>query len=73
MVYALMVIIGEVEMSGKRWYYCHIAAKLISKIVEREIVVRDTNGFHHFKDGVCSRGDIGEGFDENLTTRHYKY
>lgn len=36
---------------------CHIAAKLISKIVEREIVVRDTNRFHHFKDGVCSCGD----------------
>lgn len=36
---------------------CHIAAKLISKIVEREIVVRDTNRFHHFKDGTCSCGD----------------
>ncbi|KAF7812977.1 putative pentatricopeptide repeat-containing protein [Senna tora] len=36
---------------------CHIAAKLISKIVEREIVVRDTNRFHHFKDGACSCGD----------------
>lgn len=36
---------------------CHIAAKLISKIAEREIVVRDTNRFHHFKDGVCSCGD----------------
>ncbi|GAU48655.1 hypothetical protein TSUD_189100 [Trifolium subterraneum] len=36
---------------------CHIAAKLISKIVEREIVIRDTNRFHHFKDGVCSCGD----------------
>jgi pentatricopeptide repeat protein len=36
---------------------CHIAAKLISKIVEREIVVRDTNRFHHFKDGICSCGD----------------
>ncbi|RHN41303.1 putative tetratricopeptide-like helical domain, DYW domain-containing protein [Medicago truncatula] len=36
---------------------CHIAAKLISKIVEREIIVRDTNRFHHFKDGVCSCGD----------------
>ncbi|KAI4348053.1 hypothetical protein L6164_008814 [Bauhinia variegata] len=31
---------------------CHIAAKLISKIVPREIVVRDTNRFHHFKDGA---------------------
>nr|KYP35746.1 Putative pentatricopeptide repeat-containing protein At3g49140 family [Cajanus cajan] len=36
---------------------CHIAAKLISKIVQREIVVRDTNRFHHFKDGICSCGD----------------
>ncbi|XP_027924834.1 putative pentatricopeptide repeat-containing protein At3g49142 [Vigna unguiculata] len=33
---------------------CHIAIKLISKIVQREIVVRDTNRFHHFKDGTCS-------------------
>ncbi|KAJ7974103.1 Pentatricopeptide repeat-containing protein [Quillaja saponaria] len=36
---------------------CHIAAKLISKIVEREIVVRDTNRFHQFKNGMCSCGD----------------
>ncbi|XP_057446134.1 putative pentatricopeptide repeat-containing protein At3g49142 [Lotus japonicus] len=36
---------------------CHIAAKLISKIVGREIVIRDTNRFHHFKDGLCSCGD----------------
>eukprot|EP01018_Ginkgo_biloba_P031291 Gb_27329 [translate_table: standard] len=36
---------------------CHNATKFISKIVGREIVVRDTNRFHHFKDGVCSCGD----------------
>lgn len=36
---------------------CHSAIKFISKIVGREIVVRDTNRFHHFKDGVCSCGD----------------
>ncbi|MED6179782.1 putative pentatricopeptide repeat-containing protein [Stylosanthes scabra] len=36
---------------------CHIAAKLISKIAGRVIVVRDTNRFHHFKDGICSCGD----------------
>jgi pentatricopeptide repeat protein len=36
---------------------CHAATKLISKLVDREIVVRDTNRFHHFKDGVCSCGD----------------
>ena len=36
---------------------CHIATKFISKIVEREIVVRDSSRFHHFKDGICSCGD----------------
>ncbi|ESW33636.1 hypothetical protein PHAVU_001G086300 [Phaseolus vulgaris] len=36
---------------------CHIAIKLISKVVNREIVVRDSKRFHHFKDGMCSCGD----------------
>ncbi|XAR60603.1 hypothetical protein NMG60_11034042 [Bertholletia excelsa] len=36
---------------------CHAAIKLISKIFEREIVVRDRNRFHHFKEGSCSCGD----------------
>ncbi|XP_022763372.1 pentatricopeptide repeat-containing protein At4g33990-like isoform X2 [Durio zibethinus] len=36
---------------------CHNATKFISKITEREIIVRDSNRFHHFKDGVCSCGD----------------
>lgn len=36
---------------------CHAATKLISKLVDREIVVRDANRFHHFKDGSCSCGD----------------
>ncbi|KAI3457296.1 hypothetical protein Pfo_013959 [Paulownia fortunei] len=36
---------------------CHLATKLISKFVNREIVVRDANRFHHFKDGTCSCGD----------------
>ncbi|KAL1215793.1 Pentatricopeptide repeat-containing protein [Cardamine amara subsp. amara] len=36
---------------------CHSAIKLASKVVEREIIVRDTNRFHHFKDGSCSCGD----------------
>ncbi|GAU18294.1 hypothetical protein TSUD_201820 [Trifolium subterraneum] len=36
---------------------CHTATKLISKITERVIVVRDANRFHHFKDGICSCGD----------------
>lgn len=36
---------------------CHTVTKYISKIVGREIIVRDTNRFHHFKDGKCSCGD----------------
>lgn len=36
---------------------CHNATKLISVIAEREIIVRDSNRFHHFKDGTCSCGD----------------
>lgn len=36
---------------------CHSATKLISKLVNREIVVRDAKRFHHFKDGSCSCGD----------------
>lgn len=36
---------------------CHLATKLISKIYNREIIVRDRNRFHHFKHGVCSCGD----------------
>eukprot|EP01018_Ginkgo_biloba_P039721 Gb_32164 [translate_table: standard] len=36
---------------------CHSATKFISLIIAREIVVRDANRFHHFKDGMCSCGD----------------
>ncbi|KAH7568877.1 hypothetical protein JRO89_XS06G0066300 [Xanthoceras sorbifolium] len=36
---------------------CHTALKFISKIVSREIIVRDINRFHHFKDGSCSCRD----------------
>lgn len=36
---------------------CHTTIKFISIIVRTEIVVRDSNRFHHFVDGVCSCGD----------------
>ncbi|PSR87447.1 Pentatricopeptide repeat-containing protein [Actinidia chinensis var. chinensis] len=36
---------------------CHAAVKVISKIVGREITVRDSSRFHHFRDGLCSCGD----------------
>ncbi|KAH7671379.1 TPR-like protein [Dioscorea alata] len=37
---------------------CHTAIKLISKVVDREIIVRDNARFHHFSDGLCSCGDF---------------
>ncbi|GMH04499.1 hypothetical protein Nepgr_006339 [Nepenthes gracilis] len=33
---------------------CHSATKLISMIFNREIIARDRNRFHHFKNGSCS-------------------
>lgn len=36
---------------------CHSAAKLISSIFDRQIILRDVQRFHHFKDGKCSCGD----------------
>jgi pentatricopeptide repeat protein len=36
---------------------CHHAAKLISKITDREIILKDINRFHHIVQGVCSCGD----------------
>ncbi|WOK91717.1 hypothetical protein Cni_G00408 [Canna indica] len=36
---------------------CHLVTKLISKIYEREIVVRDRSRFHHFRGGSCSCKD----------------
>ncbi|XP_021902930.1 pentatricopeptide repeat-containing protein At4g32450, mitochondrial [Carica papaya] len=36
---------------------CHNALKIISKIVGRELIMRDAKRFHHFKNGVCSCRD----------------
>ncbi|XP_010556099.1 PREDICTED: putative pentatricopeptide repeat-containing protein At5g13230, mitochondrial [Tarenaya hassleriana] len=36
---------------------CHNVMKLISKIVQRDLVIRDMNRFHHFHQGECSCGD----------------
>ncbi|XP_050223681.1 pentatricopeptide repeat-containing protein At3g03580 [Mercurialis annua] len=36
---------------------CHTWTKYISKIVKREILVRDANRFHMFQDGACSCED----------------
>ncbi|KAJ4968544.1 hypothetical protein NE237_015245 [Protea cynaroides] len=37
---------------------CHTVLKFICSIVGREIIVRDANRFHHFKDGKCSCCDF---------------
>lgn len=36
---------------------CHAVAKLLSKLYDREILLRDRYRFHHFKDGNCSCKD----------------
>ncbi|CAN6303354.1 unnamed protein product [Urochloa humidicola] len=36
---------------------CHMAIKFISKVVEREIILRDATRFRHFRDGFCSCKD----------------
>ncbi|CAA6657882.1 unnamed protein product [Spirodela intermedia] len=36
---------------------CHLAIKLMSKVYDQEVVVRDRSRFHHFKGGFCSCKD----------------
>ncbi|MQM18935.1 hypothetical protein Taro_051931 [Colocasia esculenta] len=36
---------------------CHVYTKFVSKVIKRELIVRDSHRFHHFKDGICSCGD----------------
>lgn len=36
---------------------CHIFIKLVSKIVDRQFVIRDATRFHHFQNGACSCND----------------
>ncbi|XP_050234589.1 pentatricopeptide repeat-containing protein At3g57430, chloroplastic [Mercurialis annua] len=36
---------------------CHTATKFISKLTDREIILRDVRRFHHFRNGTCSCGD----------------
>ncbi|KAK4794985.1 hypothetical protein SAY86_012979 [Trapa natans] len=36
---------------------CHAAMKFVSVVFNRHIILRDSNCFHHFKEGKCSCGD----------------
>lgn len=46
-------VINNLRMCGD----CHTTTKFIFRFVGREIFVRDTNRFHHFRGGICSCGD----------------
>ncbi|KAF2314828.1 hypothetical protein GH714_036816 [Hevea brasiliensis] len=37
---------------------CHTFCRLVSKLFERKLIVRDASRFHHFEDGACSCGDF---------------
>ncbi|WCJ28198.1 Pentatricopeptide repeat (PPR) superfamily protein [Euphorbia peplus] len=50
---APIIVIKNLRMCAD----CHLAVKLISKVTDRLIIVRDTNRFHHFKNGSCSCAD----------------
>ncbi|KMT01711.1 hypothetical protein BVRB_9g211670 [Beta vulgaris subsp. vulgaris] len=47
----------QLMQSHRICHDCHNALKLIAKVKCREIVVRDSSRFHHFKNGKCSCGD----------------
>ncbi|XP_024009642.1 pentatricopeptide repeat-containing protein At2g29760, chloroplastic [Eutrema salsugineum] len=37
---------------------CHSVTKFLSRIYQRDIIVRDNSRFHHFRDGLCSCNDF---------------
>ncbi|XP_057416247.1 putative pentatricopeptide repeat-containing protein At5g40405 [Lotus japonicus] len=47
----------RVVMNLRICWDCHDVAKLVSKFFNRQIIIRDRNRFHHFKDGECSCKD----------------
>ncbi|KAH1053757.1 hypothetical protein GLYMA_08G295900v4 [Glycine max] len=48
----------RVVMNLRICWDCHNVAKMISKIFNREIIVRDRNRFHHFKDGFVKNVQV---------------
>ncbi|XP_010517298.1 PREDICTED: pentatricopeptide repeat-containing protein At2g15690-like [Camelina sativa] len=48
-----LTIIKNLRVCGD----CHNFIKIMSKIIGRELIVRDNKRFHHFKAGKCSCGD----------------
>ncbi|TXG58244.1 hypothetical protein EZV62_016073 [Acer yangbiense] len=48
-----IVVIKNLRICGD----CHLFMKMVSKIVDRQFVIRDATRFHHFKNGFCSCKD----------------
>ncbi|ESQ50986.1 hypothetical protein EUTSA_v10022696mg [Eutrema salsugineum] len=48
-----LTILKNIRVCGD----CHNYIKIMSKMVGRELIVRDIKRFHHFRDGKCSCGD----------------
>jgi hypothetical protein len=59
--YGLISTTGETQISvfknSRSCKDCHEFAKRVSVITGRELVVRDTNRFHHINSGKCSLYD----------------
>lgn len=52
------------------------AMKMISKEFGREILIKDCNMFHHFRQGLCSCGDywkVNDEFFESIETRIFPF
>ncbi|ONK69581.1 uncharacterized protein A4U43_C05F24470 [Asparagus officinalis] len=55
----LMTEVGEMIRIMKNLRMCedcHVVMRMVSKVMRREIVVRDNMRFHHFQNGECSCG-----------------
>ncbi|KNA14012.1 hypothetical protein SOVF_111330 [Spinacia oleracea] len=48
----------QITKNSRVCHNCHEMAKVISRLEAREIILKDPNCFHHFKDGHCSCGDL---------------
>lgn len=44
----------RVTKNSRLCHSCHDSIRLISRVVDRQIIVKDVTCFHHFKDGLCS-------------------
>lgn len=60
-VYGLMVLVKgktiRIRKNIRICGDCHLFAKLLAKMENRNIVIRDPIRYHHFQGGVCSCGD----------------